>query len=114
MSESKTYLINKSCVPCRGGMPALTYKDINQYLSQLESAWSLNDKGHLYRMYKFKNFMDAITFSNRVAEIAEKEGHHPDLKISWGSCEIEIWTHKIEGLTESDFILAAKIEKLYV
>lgn len=114
MSASKTCLINKSCVPCQGGVPPLTSEKINKYLTELENSWTLNDKGHLYRVYKFKSFMDAMSFANAVAAIAEKEGHHPDLKISWGLCETEIWTHKIEGLTESDFILAAKIEKVYV
>lgn len=112
MNKSKTCLINKTCVPCQGDMPTLTSSEINKYLFELENGWILNDKGHLYKVYEFKNFMDAMTFSNLVADIAEKEGHHPDLKISWGFCKIEIWTHKIEGLTESDFILATKIDTI--
>lgn len=113
MNQSKTCLLNRTCVPCQGGMPALTHAKAEKYLLELGGAWGLNDKGHIYKTYTFKNFMEAMNFANQVAEIAEKEGHHPDLKISWGACQIEIWTHKIEGLTESDFILAAKIENLY-
>lgn len=93
-------------------MPTLTFREIDKYLAELDNTWVLNDKGHLYKVFNFKNFMDAITFLNRVADIAEEERHHPDLKVSWNYCEIEIWTHKIDGLSESDFILAAKINNL--
>lgn len=74
--------------------------------------WSLNAEGHLSKEYKFKDFMEGVRFINQIADIAEREGHHPDLTLSWGLCGVEIWTHKINGLTESDFILAAKIEAL--
>lgn len=112
MNQSKTCLINKTCIPCQGGMPALTPNEIVKYLEELGGSWALNEKWHLTKAYKFKDFMDALTFANRIAEIAEKEGHHPELKISWEACDVEIWTHKIESLTESDFILAAKINFL--
>lgn len=114
MKKVYVCLTNRTCIPCQGGMPALTHAEAEKYLLELGNSWGLNDKGHVYKVYRFANFMDAMTFANQVAEIAEKEGHHPDLKISWGSCEIEIWTHKVGGLTESDFILAAKIENLHV
>lgn len=102
-------LVNKSCSPCQGGVPPLEEKNIKRLLQELGNKWGLNEAGHLYKEYLFKDFREAMAFANRVTEIAEKEAHHPDLKISWGVCTVEIWTHKINGLTESDFILAAKI-----
>jgi 4a-hydroxytetrahydrobiopterin dehydratase len=80
-------------------------------LKQLGRGWQLNKEGHLERLYTFKNFADALAFVNRVGAVAETEGHHPDLFLSWGKCKIEIWTHKINGLTESDFYLAAKADR---
>ena len=74
--------------------------------------WCLNDVGHFYKEYFFKDFREAMDFANKVAELAEKEAHHPNLTISWGMCAIEIWTHDIDGLTESDFILATKIDAI--
>ncbi|MDP3559688.1 MAG: 4a-hydroxytetrahydrobiopterin dehydratase [Legionellaceae bacterium] len=105
-------LTDKHCVPCQGGVPALSEKEVNTLLAQLSTYWQINDLGHLCKRYIFKNFMDAIALANKIAIIAEQEGHHPDLTISWGSCMVEIWTHKINGLSESDFILAAKIEEI--
>ncbi|WP_341792662.1 MULTISPECIES: 4a-hydroxytetrahydrobiopterin dehydratase [unclassified Rickettsia] len=103
-------LIDKVCVPCRGGVAPLNDKEINTFLTQLEKDWLINEIGHLYRKYIFSNFMEAMDFANKIADLAEKEAHHPDLTVSYGMCKVEIWTHKIKGLTESDFILAAKIE----
>jgi 4a-hydroxytetrahydrobiopterin dehydratase len=105
-------LINKSCIPCQAGQPPLTAEAANVLLKEVGNQWRINDQGHLFNQYKFKNFMQAMEFANRIAEIAEQEGHHPDLQISWGSCAVEIWTHKINGLSESDFILAAKIDTI--
>ena len=110
MKILNTCLINKTCTPCQGGVPPLSADAVEKFLRELKNDWVLNEREHLYKEYIFKNFMGAINFANKVAEIAEKEGHHPDLKITWGKCVIEIWTHKINGLTESDFILAAKID----
>lgn len=105
-------LVSKSCIPCQGGTPPLSKSETNSLLMQLANDWILNDAGHLYKLLNFKNFMAAMDFANKIAELAEKEAHHPDLTIAWGKCGIEIWTHKINGLTESDFILAAKIDAL--
>jgi 4a-hydroxytetrahydrobiopterin dehydratase len=80
-------------------------------LAELGSSWSVNSAGHLRREYEFSDFAQALRFANVVGEIAEQEGHHPDLHVGWGRCGIEIWTHKIHGLTRSDFVLAAKIER---
>jgi len=105
-------LSTKSCVPCRSGIRPLEKEDTEKLLGNLGGNWQINDKGHLCKSFKFKDFMAAILFANKVAEIAEKQGHHPDLMISWGQCSVEIWTHKINGISENDFILAAKIEAL--
>ena len=82
-------------------------------LAQLSPGWQLNQEGHLERTYPFTNFVRALEFANKVGAVAEAEGHHPDLHIAWGKCRVEIWTHKIQGLTESDFYLAAKADRAY-
>lgn len=82
-------------------------------LRELEDGWQLNPNGHLERTYSFGNFAEAMAFANKVADIAESEGHHPDLHIAWGKCTVEVWTHKIRGLTESDFYLAAKADRAF-
>lgn len=105
-------LVNKSCSPCQGGVPPLEEKKVIKLLKELGNEWMLNDAGHLYKEYLFKDFREPMAFATRVAEIAEREAHHPDLRIAWGSCTVEIWTHKINGLTENDFILAAKIGEM--
>lgn len=85
--------------------------DAERMLGQLDPAWKLNPEGHLERTLAFGNFSMAMDFANRVAEIAEAENHHPDLHVAWGRCTVEIWTHKIDGLTESDFFFAAKVDR---
>jgi 4a-hydroxytetrahydrobiopterin dehydratase len=104
-------LADNACVPCRGGVPPMEPAKAQSMLKQLGRGWQLNKEGHLERLYTFKNFADALAFVNRVGAVAETEGHHPDLFLSWGKCKIEIWTHKINGLTESDFYLAAKADR---
>src|SRR5215831_11638807 len=104
-------LVNRQCVPCRGGVPPLAGEEITKLESQL-TGWEVVNEHHLKKEYKLKNFREALGFVNRVGELAEEQGHHPDICFGWGNVEITIWTHKIDGLTESDFILAAKIDKL--
>ena len=104
-------LSSKQCVPCRGGVPPLTADEIKPLLNQLQG-WEVVDKHHLRKVYKLSNFREALAFVNKVGEIAEEQGHHPDICFGWGQAEITIWTHKIDGLTESDFILAAKIDEI--
>ncbi len=106
-------LADNKCVPCRGGVPPMELTRARALLDELEPGWALNDEGHLERCYEFGNFVDAMSFANRVAEIAEAERHHPDLHIAWGECRVEIWTHKIGGLTDSDFYLAAKADRAF-
>lgn len=104
-------LADKKCVPCRGGVPSMEWPKVQELLYQLKAGWHVNPQGHLERGYEFPDFAQALAFANKVGAIAEEEGHHPDLYISWGKCKVEIWTHKISGLTESDFYLAAKADR---
>ena len=104
-------LADKQCIPCRGGVPPLPAARTSELLKELDAGWALNDAGHLLRSYAFPNFVTAMAFAQRVGDIAEEQAHHPDLLIGWGRCAVEIWTHKIDGLTESDFFLAAKVDR---
>lgn len=104
-------LAEKTCVPCRGGVPPLTAEEIEPLFQELKN-WEVKDDNRLLKVYKFGDFKSALKLANKIGEIAEQEGHHPDLLVRWGELKIELWTHKIDGLTESDFILAAKIDKL--
>ena len=106
-----TELAQKKCVPCRGGIPPLSAAEIEPLLGQLEG-WKLNAGGHLEKGYSFKNFREAFEFVKRVGETAEEQGHHPDIVLAWGKAVLEVWTHKIDGLAESDFIFAAKADAL--
>ncbi len=105
-------LASKECIPCKGGVPPLAGKELTELLENLGNAWEIEDGKKLAKEYKFKNFREALAFTNRVGDLAEAQGHHPDIHLSWGRVKIIIWTHKIGGLTESDFILAAKAEQL--
>ncbi len=104
-------LASKHCVPCRGGVPPLDAEAIRPLAAQVPQ-WRVVENHHLERTFEFPDFASALGFTVRVGELAEQEGHHPDLHLSWGEVRIEIWTHKIDGLTESDFILAARIDGL--
>lgn len=103
-------LADHDCIPCRGGVPPLERARAEALLEQLDG-WRLNEAGHLERTYEFRNFCEALAFANRVGELAETQRHHPDLHVAWGRCTVEIWTHKIDGLTESDFYFAAKVDR---
>jgi 4a-hydroxytetrahydrobiopterin dehydratase len=105
-------LAKKQCEPCRGGSAALTEDDSKGLLQQLRPGWKLVDNHHLSRTFEFRDFMDAIHWVNRLATIAEAEDHHPTIKIDFRKVQVDIWTHKIDGLTESDFILAAKADEI--
>lgn len=102
-------LLERDCVPCRGGVAPLRGDDIGELLAELEGWESVNEH-HLRKSYKFKTFREALAFVNHVSEVAEAQQHHPDICFGWGRAEITIWTHKIDGLSENDFILAAKID----
>ena len=105
-------LTEKICVPCQGGVLPLKSTDIKKYLSQLDG-WQAVKNHHITKTYLFKNFSEALAFVNRVGKVAEENSHHPDLLLTWGKTCVDIWTHKINGLTESDFILAAKCDQVF-
>lgn len=105
-------LINKKCVPCEGGTPPFKSEEIEKYLGQVDEAWEAIDEKRLRRRFVFKDFKEAMTFVNRVADIAEEEGHHPDISLVYNKVTLELTTHAISGLSENDFILAAKIDAL--
>jgi 4a-hydroxytetrahydrobiopterin dehydratase len=104
-------LASKTCVPCKGGVPPLTGKDLDNLANHVPQ-WKVVDGHHLTRAFTFPDFRQALAFVNKVGAVAEEQGHHPDILLAWGKAEITTWTHKIDGLTESDFILAAKIDKI--
>jgi 4a-hydroxytetrahydrobiopterin dehydratase len=104
-------LAAKQCVPCKGGVPPLAGRELEELLAQLgPNGWRVVDGHHLEKSYKFPDFVQALAFVNRVGAIAEEQGHHPDIALGWGKVGITTWTHKIDGLTESDFVLAAKAD----
>ena len=112
MSEvERSDLASKTCVPCRGGVPPLKGEALAA-LWRLLPAWRVVAEHHLERTFPFPDFKGALAFTDRVGALAEEQGHHPDLALSWGKVGITIFTHKIDGLTESDFVLAAKIDRL--
>jgi len=102
-------LSSKHCVPCHGGVPRLKDEEMAPLLAQLEG-WRVVEEHHLSKEYKFANFAGALDFVNRVARVAESEGHHPDIEVGWGYARLKIYTHAIDGLSESDFILAARVD----
>ncbi len=108
-------LINKKCVPCEGGIPAFDINEIHKYLKKVDG-WNVKkneaDYYYLLKEFKFKNFIESQDFINKVGSLSEKEGHHPDITFGWGYATIKIFTHAIQGLAESDFVLAAKIDQL--
>jgi 4a-hydroxytetrahydrobiopterin dehydratase len=104
-------LADKKCVPCRGGVPPLKGEEL-EALHKNVAEWSVVDDHHIKRVFTFPDFKQALAFVNRVGEVAEEQGHHPDISLAWGMVQITLWTHKVDGLTESDFIVAAKIDRL--
>jgi 4a-hydroxytetrahydrobiopterin dehydratase len=105
-------LASKECVPCKGGVPPLKADALKELHKKLGNGWQVINEHHLEKEFSFKNFRDALAFTNKVGELAEKNNHHPDIFLTWGKVKTTLWTHKIDGLTESDFVLAAKIEEL--
>lgn len=107
-----TTLAEKECVPCKGEVPPLKGTELRRMTRELGGGWQVMDEQHLEKEFKFKDFREALDFTNRVGDLAESQGHHPDIYLAWGKVKLVLWTHKINGLTESDFILAAKADKL--
>lgn len=104
-------LTERACAPCRGGIPALTESELKPFLMEIPD-WEMVDGARLVRSFKFSNFAGPMMLASRIGELAEREGHHPDLHIRWGELKIELWTHASGGLTQNDFILAAKIDQI--
>ena len=104
-------LAKKTCIPCKGGVPPLKGEKLDALLEKLKNDWKIIKEHHLEKEYSFKNFKEALSFTIKVGELAENQGHHPDIFLAWGKVKLTIWTHKIDGLTESDFIFAAKADK---
>jgi len=108
-------LAQRSCVPCRGGVPPMSPAEAAELLRQLGGDWELAEVSPgvtgLRKAYRFKDFAEALAYVNRVGAIAEDQGHHPDIELAWGRVTVTVWTHKIKGLTESDFIFAAKCDR---
>jgi 4a-hydroxytetrahydrobiopterin dehydratase len=103
-------LAGRQCVPCRGGVPPLKGEEIRKLSEQLGGNWTIVDEHHLEKEYRFRDFSEALAFTNRVGAVAEEQGHHPDIYLAWGRVGLKVWTHKVDGLTESDFIFAAKAD----
>ena len=104
-------LAKKTCIPCKGGVPPLKGDKLDDLMEKLKNDWKIIKEHHLEKEYSFKNFKEALDFTIKVGELAENQGHHPDIFLAWGKVKLTIWTHKIDGLTESDFIFAAKADK---
>jgi len=105
-------LAEKRCVPCKEGVPPLKGQDLERMTEEPDNGWQVADEHHLEKEYRFKDFREALSFTTRVGELAESQNHHPDIYLTWVKVKLTVWTHKINGLTESDFILAAKADKL--
>jgi 4a-hydroxytetrahydrobiopterin dehydratase len=109
---SMTDLAKKKCTACVGGVPPLEGEELETLAEELGGNWNVVNEHHLEKEYTFENFQKALAFTNKIGALAEEEGHHPDIHLSWGKVRIVLWTHKINGLSESDFILAAKIDQI--
>ena len=105
-------LAEKECAACKGAVAALKGSELTKMKLELDGGWQVVKEHHLEKEYKFKDFRQALDFTNKVGELAEAQGHHPDIYLAWGKVKIMIWTHKVDGLTESDFVLAAKADRL--
>src|SRR5512135_1813814 len=111
-NEGVSTLAQKQCTACQGGVPPLRGNELARLAEELGGVWRVVAERQLEKEYRFKNFREALDFTNKVGELAEAQGHHPDIYLAWGKVKLTIWTHKIDGLTESDFVLAAKADKL--
>jgi 4a-hydroxytetrahydrobiopterin dehydratase len=112
-TKEATALAEKECVPCKGGVPPLAESERSRLLAELgPNGWEIPGGHHLAKQYKFPDFAQALAFVNRIGAVAEEQGHHPEIALGWGHVDVRIWTHKIDGLTESDFVLAAKFDRV--
>ena len=105
-------LADRVCVPCRGGVPALAGDELRKLDRELGNGWEVVEGHHLEKTYRFPDFVQALAFTNRVGGLAEEVNHHPNIELGWGRVKVLVWTHKIDGLNEADFVLAAKADRL--
>ena len=105
-------LASRKCIPCRGDIPPLDGEELHTLHERLGGGWELVDDHHLTKTYRFPNFQQALDFTNRIGALAEEVNHHPNICLGWGRVEVELWTHKIDGLAEADFVWAAKADQL--
>ena len=105
-------LADKTCIPCRGGVPPLEGAELDRLAEELGGGWQVVDGHHLEKEYRFPDFRQALEFTNRIGELAEEVNHHPNIFLTWGRVKVELWTHKIDGLNEADFVWAAKADRL--
>jgi 4a-hydroxytetrahydrobiopterin dehydratase len=108
-----TALAEQQCVPCQGGVAPLSGEQLSRLVNELGGGWQVVSGHHLEKEFKFLDFREALDFTNQVGQLAEAQGHHPDIYLAWGRVKLDIWTHKIDGLTSSDFVFAAKTERLH-
>jgi 4a-hydroxytetrahydrobiopterin dehydratase len=106
-------LASQKCKACQGGVEPYTGEKLKEYRSRISDEWDVVDEHHLIREFGFEDFQEALDFVNDIGEIAEEQGHHPNINFTWGRAEIKLYTHKIDGLFQADFVMAAKIDKLY-
>lgn len=111
-NQAAVPLSMQTCTACEGGLPLLSPLEMTAMKSALDERWEIVDGHHLVCRLRFRDFAEALAFANRVGAVAEEEGHHPDLLVGYGKLEIQLWTHSVGGLTQNDFILAAKIAAL--
>jgi 4a-hydroxytetrahydrobiopterin dehydratase len=109
--EPQRALADEKCIPCSGGIPAMKGKELAELARTLGGDWRVVDEHHLEKEFTFPDFAQALAFTNRIGAIAEEEGHHPDIYLAWGKVGVKIWTHKVDGLTRADFVLAAKMDR---
>lgn len=112
-ADNNCKLINRKCIPCTTDIPPLKGDLLTEYHIELGNGWCVVDEHHLEKDYFFPDFCEALDFTNQIGALAEEEGHHPDILLSYGKVTILLWTHKIDGLSESDFILAAKCDQIH-
>lgn len=105
-------LADKTCTPCQGGVPPLEGEELERLAAELDGEWRVVDGHHLEKEYRFPDFRQALEFTNRIGELAEEVNHHPNIFLTWGRVRVELWTHKIDGLNEADFVWAAKADRL--
>jgi 4a-hydroxytetrahydrobiopterin dehydratase len=110
--NEETNLSSKVCIPCQGGVPPLTEDEMSEFIVLLNNDWKIIESHHLERVWKFENFKQALEFTNNAGDICEEQNHHADFELGWGRVLAKIYTHKIDGLVESDFILASKFDEI--